>query len=517
MPAELWMAVAALGMAADVPGPMWVMLSDKGFDAAAESAAIAGLERAFPARAVERRRLRRTEPGLFDARDLPVSAEYVARIEAAGLRVRARSRWLNAVSVEGPTDAIGRARLLPFVRAVRPVARGTRRATQETTMPRPDFGGRDFYGSASAQLGQINLAALHARGATGEGVVVGVLDTGFVTTHTAFNHPDKPLHVIAARDFINDDGNVGIEAGDHPDQHRHGTWILGCLAAYWPDVLVGGAPDARYILCKTEDVASETPVEEDYYVEGLEFAEFHGADVATSSLGYIDWYTQADLDGATAVTTIAVNIATANGVHCCTAAGNEGHDGNPNTSTLIAPADATRVITCGAVDAAGSIAGFSSSGPTADGRVKPEVLARGVETFTVSSRSDVDLGRVSGTSLSTPLVAAAVACITQRRPAWTPDQMRSALMSTASDFVATGRPDPLFVRGYGILDADAAAGECQADFNGDGFVDFFDFDGFVACFEGGPCPPGRSADYNGDGFADFFDYDGFVAAFEAGC
>jgi hypothetical protein len=58
---------------------------------------------------------------------------------------------------------------------------------------------------------------------------------------------------------------------------------------------------------------------------------------------------------------------------------------------------------------------------------------------------------------------------------------------------------------------------CPTDFNGDGFLDFFDYDDFVTCFESGSCPPWRSADFNGDGFVDFFDYDAFVEAFEAGC
>ena len=270
------------------------------------------------------------------------------------------------------------------------------------------------------------------------------------------------------------------------------------------------------MLCKTEDVASETQVEEDNYVAGLEFAESHGASVCTSSLGYIDWYTQADLDGATAVTTIAVNIATANGVVCVTAAGNEGHDGNPATSTIIAPADALEVISCGAVDEFGNIAGFSSDGPTADGRVKPEVLARGVNTRTVSSRSDTNLGEVSGTSLSTPLVAGAVACLLGEHPCWTVGQFRTALFGTAS---RGGVPDPLFVEGYGIINAGAVPGasQCRGDFNDDAFLDFFDYDAYVTCFETEVCPPCKSADYNRDGFADFFDYDDFVRDFEVGC
>jgi subtilisin family serine protease len=157
------------------------------------------------------------------------------------------------------------------------------------------------------------------------------------------------------------------------------------------------------------------------------------------------------------VTTIAVNVATANGLHCCNAAGNAGHDADPATSHLGAPADALSVITCGAVSATGVIASFSSDGPTADGRIKPEVLARGLDTRTVSATSDSDYVGSSGTSFSTPLVASAVACLVQAHPEWTVEQMRWYLTRTAEDYVANGTHDPLYVRGYGIIDATAAA------------------------------------------------------------
>jgi hypothetical protein len=495
----------------------WVYLADKGYqDPAAERGAIERLVASADPHAVKRRELRRTAPGLFDARDLPVASSYEQAIAATGARVHQRSRWLNAVSVVATPEQLAAIRTLPSVTGVAPVRGGTVNRPAETVVSPEDFASRDFYGFASEQVGQIGLFPVHNRGGTGRNVRIGILDTGFVTTHTAFNAPGRPLDVIASYDFVDGDGVVGIQAGDNSEQHRHGTWILGCISAYWPDTLVGGAYDASVILCKTEDVASETPVEEDNYVAGLEFADQHGADVCTSSLGYIDWYTQSDLDGRTAVTTIAVNIATENGIICVTAAGNEGNDANPATSHLIAPADAMDVITCGAVDSAGNIAGFSSDGPTADGRVKPEVLARGVNTRTVSSRNNTDIGEVSGTSLSTPLVAAAVACIIGEHPCWTVGQVRAALFSSAS---RGGVHDPLFVHGYGIINASGvpAPSGCPGDFNADGFIDFFDYDAYVECFETGVCPPCASADQNGDDFVDFFDYDQFVQDFELGC
>jgi hypothetical protein len=252
-----------------------------------------------------------------------------------------------------------------------------------------------------------------------------------------------------------------MEPNDPFDQHRHGTLILGCIGAYMPGSLVGGAYDASFVLCKTEDTTGEYPAEEDNYVAGLQFIEANGADMSTASLGYIDWYTQAQLDGQTAVTTIAVNLLTANGVHHCNAAGNEYHDSNPNTSSLIAPADGFDVLTCGAVTSTGSIASFSSDGPTADGRVKPELLARGVSTHTVSPSSDSSYTTADGTSLSTPLLACTVACLVQARPHWTVDAHAERLFETADYYVANGTYDPTYVRGYGIVDAYAAYDTCD--------------------------------------------------------
>jgi hypothetical protein len=494
-------------------GVYWVAFRTKVAGSQAQvEAAIAEVARQADPRQVSRRQLRRTDPGLFDERDLPVRGEDVAAVAATGARVRATSRWLNAVSVEATDEQVALLRNTSNVVNVWPVAIGRRPAMIEREVPVSGGATEDQYGYAGPQLGQMNLPALHAAGFTGAGVRVGVLDTGFVTSHVAFNGAEKPLNVVAAYDFVKGDANVGIEPGDDPDQHRHGTWILGTMAAYLPGTLVGGAFDAEYVLCKTEDYSSETPIEEDNYVAGLEWAESLGADLATSSLGYIDWYTQSDLNGTLAVTTQVVNIATANGMHCCTAAGNEGNDADPATSHLIAPADALRVITCGAVDGSGAIANFSSDGPTADGRVKPEILAQGVNTLSVSSSTNTNFAQVSGTSLSTPLVAAAVACLTQAHPSWTPDQMRRALFQSAS---GGGVADPLFVRGYGILNAFEASRSavCAGDLNGNGEVEFLDFLFFFNCFDQAvPC-----GDLSGDGTVDFFDFLQFFNVFDTPC
>ena len=490
----------------------WVYLTDKG-SAAEVAVALDRLHETYDSRAIDRRLLRRTDPGLFDERDLPVRSRYIDAIRATGATIRIESKWLNAVSVIATPEQLAAIRGLPQTARISPVRAGARRnESTETPIESPVYHDRGFYGIAEAQNAQMNLIGMHTLGFTGDGVIIGVLDTGFYRDHVAFHTPGHELNVIAERDFINNDLNTSIEATDNSEQHRHGTWILSTIGAYAPDTYVGAAYDASFVLCKTEDVTSETPIEEDYYVAGLEFAEAHGADMTTSSLGYIDWYTQADLDGVTAVTTIGVNVANANGVHCVTAAGNEGHDADPLTSTIIAPADAPRVITCGAVDINGNIAGFSSSGPTADGRIKPEILACGVNTQVISSRTVDTYGQVSGTSLSTPLVAAAVACLIEAHPGWTVDQMRRAITLTASDWAASGTTDPLNIRGYGIINALAALnGVCPADVNADGGVDGDDVIVFFARWDA------NQADFDGSGGTDGDDVIAFFARWDAGC
>lgn len=445
----------------EVGSAYWVMFRDKG--AIDPGQAVDALLASYHPRAILRRQLRRTDAGLFDERDFPLAAEYVGAVRDTGATIRVESTWLNAVSVSATEAQLQSIRALPFVRETRPVMRA-RRVEPLRSRPVAAPAGDDFYGLASEQLQQISLPALHAEGYTGKGVVVGVLDTGFLRTHKVFNDPQHPLEVVAEHDFVMGDGNTAPEPGDPPEQHAHGTMILATLAGYRPSEYVGGAYDAKFILCKTEDVSSETEVEEDYYVAGLQFIEANGGDVATSSLLYIFPYMNGVFNGQTAVCTLGVNVATANGVYCCTAAGNEGHDDDPNTAHLGAPADAFEVIACGAVTSEGSITGFSSDGPTTDGRVKPELLARGADTFTISPWNNSDYDTASGTSLSTPLAASAVACLVQARPTWTVAQMRTMLFATASDQVKNGKPDPLFVRGYGILNAlDAFALDCNAN------------------------------------------------------
>jgi hypothetical protein len=193
----------------------------------------------------------------------------------------------------------------------------------------------------------------------------------------------------------------------------------------------------------------EVQGEEDDYVRALEWAESLGADVVSSSLGYFDWYTYSDMDGNTAVTTIAADIAAAKGVTIVTAAGNEGPLPWPG---IIAPSDGDSVLAIGAVDSNGVIASFSSHGPSFDGRTKPDVMAMGKAVVSAAPYDSLSYLRTQGTSLSTPLVAGSVALLLQMHPHWTPIDVWTALTNEASN-AAT----PNNEYGWGIIDAYASA------------------------------------------------------------
>ena len=504
------------------PARVWVFFADKGLANEAEhQAALLLAEKSYPQRALQRRAQRRSVPGLVDDRDILVCQRYINDLIDSGAAIRVISPWLNAVSIDATAAQLARVRNLPAVRSIEPVRKGARQSVVpvEQVTKSGNTAPRDTYGYSSAQLAQITVTNMHSAGFTGAGVIVGILDTGFNRSHIAFNQPGHVVNVLAEYDFVKGDANAGPDPNDDPSQISHGTLILGCIAAYLPNTLIGGAYNASFVLAKTEDVTQEVPAEEDNYVAGLQFLESNGADLATSSLGYIDWYTQADLDGATAVTTIAVNTATDNGLICISAAGNAGNDGNPTTSSLIAPADARRVITCGATDVNGVLTSFSSDGPTADGRVKPEVLACGYHTYTVYPYDTTSIAYASGTSLSTPLVAAAVACLVQQHPDWGVAQMRKALMLTANTYVSTGTFDPLFARGYGVINTFNAGQQpgCLGDFNGDSLINLGDLAILLSNY--GKVGPVRykDGDLDTDGDVDLSDLAAFLGAYGGGC
>ncbi len=387
--------------------------------------------------------------------DRPVAQSYIAVMEELGAVIHNKSRWLNAVSITSDINIINEISLLPFVKKTVPVAvykKNKREFSQLQSSRKLSVIDSLDYGYAQEQIEQINCHTAHQAGYTGQGVRVLILDTGFNTERSVFDS----LTIIDEWDFINNDGNTENEANDYSSQHNHGTMVFSTLAGYDPGNLIGPAFGAEFLLAKTEDVTNESQVEEDNYVAALEWGEQLGADIMSSSLGYLDWYSYCDMDGNTGVTTIAVDIATSLGMLCITSAGNWGTSSPPPNPCdtlyyyISAPADADSVISVGAVNSNGEIASFSSHGPTYDGRIKPEVCARGVSTWGVNANSD-SYRTASGTSLSAPLVSGAAAVILSAHSDWTPMQVREAMMMTAD---RVDNPDNNY--GYGVIDVMAA-------------------------------------------------------------
>ena len=374
--------------------------------------------------------------------DLEVSQIYINDILELGITIENESRWLNAVSVMCKISDIEKIAKLKSVKKIEPVI-GYKKSKIEYAADSLS-NSRDFdYGNALAQIEQINVHELHNAGYTGEGVIILVIDTGFNLTHNALAN----INVIAQWDVINNDSETANETSTEisNSQDHHGTAILSTIAANAPGEFMGVAFDAEFLLAKTEDVTQEVQQEEDDYVAGLEWGEALGADVVTSSLAYLDWYTYEDMDGNTAVTTNAIDIASGLGLVCVNSAANEG---NATWYYIAAPADADSVISVGAVNLYGEIASWSSHGPTFDGRIKPEVCARGVYTWCINPNSTTQYIQLNGTSLSAPLVGGAVALIIQAQPDWSAMQVREATLMTASQ---SSNPDNSY--GYGIMNA----------------------------------------------------------------
>jgi len=357
--------------------------------------------------------------------DLQVSPVYKNEIASLGLTIKNESRWLNAISVICSKADLNRISELPFVDKIEPVLMQKKKLIQNSDIV--ELSRTLDYGGSQVQMEQINCIAAHDLGYFGQGIRILYLDTGFELNHEVFDS----LNVVAQYDFINNDENTANENDQEIEdgQDHHGTLCLSVLAGYEPGYLIGPAFKSEYLLAKTEIVADEIEQEEDNYVAGLEWGEQNGADIACSSLGYLDWYTYENLDGNTAVTTIGVDIAASLGVLTVTSAGNEGND---DWYYIITPADADSVLSVGAVNSSGDIAYFSSHGPTYDGRIKPEVCAMGLYTYCISPNTTSEYSSASGTSLSAPLAAGAAAVVLSANLNLSAMELREALMMTAS-------------------------------------------------------------------------------------
>jgi len=460
----------------------WIFLKDKGV----EVARLQGIDPGtlgISERALKRRAKVLPADRLLDSRDLPVAPEYLGQLRAMGFKVHATSRWLNAVSVEATPAQIAGLSELSFVQSIEIVGRAQK--PQPAILPLPfanELSKRERttgidYGTSITQLQSIKVPEVHNLGINGAGVLVGMIDDGFNSrkTHSAL----KNIRVLAEYDWIQADSTTSSQAGDAAGQGDHGCYTLSALAGFSNGNLVGPAFGATLILAKSEFDPTETQIELDNYVAALEWMERMGADVVSTSLGYDDLdpfrqFNAGDIvysmkNGHTAVTSKAASAAASKGVLLVTAMGNEGPNRYDDTwktiagttGSMITPADADSIVSVGAAFSSffgNQLASFSSTGPTADGRVKPEVVAQGVSVVSANPGNINGYVGVSGTSLSTPLVGGVAALVFSAHPELTPMQVREALINTA---VHITDPDPVKNitswpnnwYGYGIVNA----------------------------------------------------------------
>lgn len=383
-------------------------------------------------------------------RDLPPNPEYIDRVAATGATIWQESRWMNGVVVAAAGPAVAALRKLKFVGQVQFVApvqysRASRRPELPTLLAdAPDFDPvpvePDFYGYGWNNLDKMEGDSLHRWGYRGEGMLVAVFDGGFPhVQYKDFLGHHRAGQVPAGYDLVEQDSTVH-------DGATHGATVLSTMAAHHPFFYVGTAPDARYVLFKTENSRGEHRLEEINYAIALEIAEALGVDVVNSSLGYTTFgqedmnYEYKDMDGQTSPASRSIARAFARGMIVVTSAGNSG--GN-EWKYISVPADAPDVFAVGALNADGSRAYFSSFGPTADGRIKPDVAALGVDVAAVTA-SGRGITGASGTSLASPLVSGLIACLWQAVPDATNREILDAVRQTADQADA---PDA--ERGYG--------------------------------------------------------------------
>jgi hypothetical protein len=438
-------------------------LSGDQLERALEDAA-AGLT---PRSLARRRKCINTEPPVRIC-DLPIDPDQIAAIESTGCRVVSRLRYINAVTVTGSEEALDEVSKLRFVNDVKPVMSypslnieadeedesvGYKSQHNQNTDDAVD------YGRSWTQNQLVNVPAVHDRGYRGRGVLIGVQDTGFNNlNHIAF----AGINVVAAYDFLNNDNNV-TDHGDH-GSGSHGTRTLSVIAGIDSGAFIGVAPDADFVLTKTENTESETRVEEDYWIAGLWFHDSLGVDVLSSSLSYRAWYDWEDMDGQTAVTSMAADSAVRAGMVIVSSTGNTGRSDYPD-SKIGAPADARGVIGVGGVTRDSSYWSGASQGPTYDGRIKPNVSAQSSVVYAAATFNDTIYTTHNGTSFSVPTVAGIVALMLEANPWLTPSDVMRILQHTSSQ---ADSPDTLI--GYGIPDALAAVRAAEAGVTSDDII-----------------------------------------------
>ncbi len=400
-------------------------------------------EKFLSKRSIDRRKIQNIS---INALDIPVNQNYINQFRTAGAKIIGTSKWLNAVLIETNPEILGKISKLDFVKNIdgNQDIRGAKVSnTSEFIGTNDKFGSyEEFnYGNSLNQIQQLGVDEMHKNGFTGKGILVAVFDAGFDKANTmdAFKHLFSAKKIVKTYDFVSNDTTVF-------ESHWHGTAAMSCIGAKLNAQLVGTAPDADFALYRTEDIGSETRIEEVYWLFAAENADSLGVDVINSSLGYYSFdnpttnYKFEDLNGDKTISARAADFAVTRGIMVVNSAGNEG---NNSWNHIVTPADADSVLSVGAVDVLGNTAGFSSPGPNAKNTLKPEVSARGSQTTVAISNPNASSS--SGTSFSAPLIAGMVASLKQQFPQYSAMKIRELLIKSASKYET---PDNKI--GYGI-------------------------------------------------------------------
>lgn len=441
------MLALCMGLPMMAQQKVWVFLTDKGNYVEEQ---LQQPEKLLSPAALERRKANGID---ITASDLPVAESYIKQLKVHSHKVVSSSRWLNAVVVELTPDCLEEVESLDFVKGLRPVQTLVSTATAdevdegpvEPAYPRYIHADSPFdYGESTFQNNMLNITPLHARGITGKGVRVAIFDSGFsgVDTIDVFDSLWANNRIAYHWDFVENHDKVF-------NKHSHGTQVMSTIGANLPGEMVGMAPHATFLLCRTEDARSESRQEEHNWVRALEVVDSLGVDVVHTSLGYSEFddesenYTYDDLDGNTTVITRAADWAASKGIIVTTSAGNEG---SGSWRYITAPCDADSVLCIGSINKVERLSRFSSVGPAADGRIKPDVVALGSRATVASPRNYIT--KADGTSFSGPLIGGFVACLKQAHPKRSNMDIIQAVKLSADQY-----PFPDNEMGYGIPDA----------------------------------------------------------------
>jgi subtilisin family serine protease len=396
---------------------------------------------------------RAREKVAVDSLDLPVTAAYLQGISAYTQELLYASKWLNAAVVV--TDAAGKKNMesLPFVQKVEWVAKGfisrTGNRTVQEIFQKPTKNQKwaieESFREAAAydfQNELLGIPAMHQAGFTGKGITIAVFDSGFPGLDKAIPF----AHVFTNKRIVGQLNVVRPWIKEVFRDHEHGTQVASLILANQAGTLVAGAHQAQVIFAITEDVATEYPIEELNWVRAAEYADSLGVDIINSSLGYLDFdepsltYTTAQLDGKTTYITRGATLAAKRGILVVNSVGNYGSAGS---SSLVAPADAQGILAVGSVNASSVVSTFSSRGPTADGRIKPELVAFGQSPVLI--RGSGQVSAAAGTSFSAPQLTALAAGLWEAKPEWTKDELLTNLIKSGTQYAT---PDQNL--GYGI-------------------------------------------------------------------